>query len=160
MKEVRLDVFKGSFLFLVPMTLFLISVGCLLFYIIVMIKFVSQFSEAMVRIFENFFNWRIIAFQCFVSFCCEEMEIIHKYTYISSLLNLSPTLVPSFPSRLSQSIRPEHPVLFSNFPLAICFTYGNVYVSMPLSQYVSPSPSPTVSTSPFSISTSLFLLCN
>ena len=141
------------------MTLFLISVGCLLFYIIVMIKFVSQFSEAMVRIFENF-NWWIIAFQRFVSFCCKEMKTIHKYTCISSLLNLSPTLIPSFPSRLSQSIWPEHPVLFSNFPLAICFTYGNVYGSMLLSQYVSPSPSPTVSTSPFSISTSLFLRCN
>ena len=31
----------------------------------------------------------------------------------------------------------------------ICFTYGNVYVSMLLSQFVSPSPSPTGFTSLF-----------
>ena len=40
------------------------------------------------------------------------------------------------------------------------FTRGNVYVSTPLSQFiVPPSPSPGVSTSPFSASTSLFLPC-
>ena len=31
---------------------------------------------------------------------------------------------------------------YSNFPVAICCTYGNVYVSMLLSQFVPPSPSP------------------
>ena len=33
-------------------------------------------------------------------------------------------------------------VWYSKFPLVICFTYGNVYVSVLLSQFVPPSPSP------------------
>ena len=33
--------------------------------------------------------------------------------------------------------RVELPVLHSNFPLAIYFTYGNIYVSMPPSQFIS-----------------------
>ena len=32
--------------------------------------------------------------------------------------------------------QPKLPASESNFPLAICFTYGNVYVSMLLSQLV------------------------
>ena len=51
------------------------------------------------------------------------------------------------------------PVLCSNFPLAICFTYGNVYVSVLLSQLIPPSPSPNLTASPFSTSASLFLCC-
>ena len=34
----------------------------------------------------------------------------------------------------------ELPVLHSNFPLAVYFTYGNAYVSMLLSPFVPPSP--------------------
>ena len=33
------------------------------------------------------------------------------------------------------------PVLYNNFPLAVCFTYASVYVSMLLSQSVPPSSS-------------------
>ena len=39
----------------------------------------------------------------------------------------------------------ELPVLHSNFPLAIYFTYGNISVSMLLFQSITPSNSPTVS---------------
>ena len=39
------------------------------------------------------------------------------------------------------------------------FTYGNVYISELLSQFVPPSPSPTVSTSLFSMTTSPLLPC-
>ena len=50
---------------------------------------------------------------------------------------------PSHPSRLSQSIGFEFPVLAnSKFPAAICFTYGNACLP---SQIIPPSPSLTVS---------------
>ena len=41
-----------------------------------------------------------------------------------------PCPTPSHHSRLSQSTQFELPVSYSKFPLAIYFTYGNVYVSM------------------------------
>ena len=53
----------------------------------------------------------------------------------------------------------ELPVSYSNFPLAIYFTFGGTYVSMLLSQLVPPSPFPSVSTSVLSMSVSLFLPC-
>ena len=80
------------------------------------------------------FNWRIIALQCCADFCHTTRWINHKYTYVPSLLNLTPT--PYIEHQI------EHPVLHSNFPLAIYFTYGNVYVSVLLSQFILPSPSP------------------
>ena len=53
----------------------------------------------------------------------------------------------------------ELPVLCSSFPLAICFTYGNVYISLQLSRFIPPSLSPTGSISLFFMSKSLFLPC-
>ena len=88
------------------------------------------------------FNWKIIALQYCVSFC-------HTSTWISHSIHMSPPLWTSLPpptsshaSRLSQSTRSELPVSYSKFPLAIYFTYSNVYVSMLLFQFVPPSPSP------------------
>ena len=69
----------------------------------------------------------------------------------------SPTSHPIHPSRLSQSTGSELPGLQSNFPLVIYFTPGNGNVSILLSQFVPPSPSPTVPTSLFSMSASLLL---
>ena len=80
--------------------------------------------------------------------------ISHKYSYIPSLLKAPPPQ----PSRSSQH-QAELPVLDSRSPLAVCFTHGNGYTSMLLSQFSSPSASPAVSTRPFSTSASLFLPC-
>ena len=79
--------------------------------------------------------------------------------YILSLLNLPPTpssqptlyLVTEYQIKLS--------VLYNNFPLAVYFIYVLVYIPMPLSQFLAPSPSLTVATSLFSVSVSLFLPC-
>ena len=49
----------------------------------------------------------------------------------------------------------ELPASYSNFPLAIYFTYGKAYVSMLLSQFFPLSPSPTVS-KVFSLSLCLY----
>ena len=51
------------------------------------------------------------------------------------------------------------PASYSKFPLAICFTYGNVYVSVLLSQVIPLSPSPTVTESLFFMYISPLLPC-
>ena len=48
---------------------------------------------------------------------------------------------------------------YSKFPLAIYFTYGNVYVTMLFSQFIPFSSFPTVPTSLFSMSASPLLPC-
>ena len=62
------------------------------------------------------------------------------------------------PSRSSQRVRLGS-LLCSNFSAAIHFTHGNVHMSRLLSPFILLSPSPTVSTSPFSMSASPFLPC-
>ena len=68
-------------------------------------------------------------------------ESVTGHTYVPSLLKLPPT---SHPIPLLRAVT-EHWVqlltLYSKFPLALCFTSDNAYVSMLLSQFVSPSPS-------------------
>ena len=73
--------------------------------------------------------------------------ISHKYRYIPSLLS---TPHPSPPGHHSTQL---------SSPLAVCFTQGSGCTSMLLSQFTSPSPSPAVSTRPFSTSASSFLPC-
>ena len=63
-----------------------------------------------------------------------------------------PSPTPFHPARLSQSTS------LSSLLLAICFTHGNVYISVLASQFTPPSPSPSESISSlFSKSVSLFL---
>ena len=52
---------------------------------------------------------------------------------------------PSHPSGSSQCTSPEHPVSCIEPGQAIPFTYDNIHVSMPFSQIIPPSPSPTES---------------
>ena len=66
-------------------------------------------------------------------------------TYVRFLLDLPRTPTPSYPFRSS-----ENPELYSSFPPATCFTHGGVYMSLLLSQLISPYPFPTVSTRPSS----------
>ena len=78
---------------------------------------------------------------------CHPMWISHKYTYVPSLLDLSPT-----PHRIpSLSAVPEHCieflVLYNRCPLAVYFTCGNVYISRLLSQippFPTSHPQPTL----------------
>ena len=72
---------------------------------------------------------------------------IYIYPHISSLLRLPPTL-PIPPLQVVTKHQADVPVLCGCFPLAIDFTFGSVYMSMPLSHFVpaypSPSPCPQV----------------
>ena len=87
-------------------------------------------------LFKKIFNCRIITLHYCDGLCHTSAWAGHRYTYVPSLLYpLSPPS-PSHPSRLSQSTGFRFPASYSKLPLAIYFTYGNVYVSMPFSQII------------------------
>ena len=83
----------------------------------------------------------IVALQCGVSLCRTAKLISYKFAYIlPSWASLSPP-PPSLPSRSSQNT--ELPVLCSRCPLAtrdIC-THGSLHVSVPIFQFIPPTPS-------------------
>ena len=64
---------------------------------------------------------------------------------------------PYHPSRLSQCTSPKHPVLCIEPELVTHFIYDIIHVSMPFSQIIPPSRSPTESKRLFYTSVSLLL---
>ena len=84
---------------------------------------------------------------------------VYIYPHIPSILSLPPTF-PIPPLQVVTKHCADLPVLCSSFPLAIHFTFGSVYMSMLLSHFFPAYPSPSVSSSPFSTSVSLFLPCH
>ena len=105
-----------------------------------------------------FFNWRIIALQYWVHFC--HISVNQPRVYMCPLRFEPPSHLPPHLTPLGCLERQvELPALYSIFLLAICFTYGNLCVSMLLSQFVPASPSHTVCTSLFTMSASLLLPC-
>ena len=76
--------------------------------------------------------------------------------HVFPILNPLPPPSPSHPSGSSQCTSPKHPVSCIEPGLAIHFTYDNLYVSMPFSHIIPPSPSPTEFKRLFN--TSVFLL--
>ena len=104
---------------------------------------------------KNFFNWRITALQCCSGFCYTTW-ISSTCTHSPSFLDLPPSPIPHL------QVIPEHqaefPGLYGSFPIPIYFTHGSIYISMLLSIYP-PFSSPTVSTSMFSMSVSVFTPC-
>ena len=95
----------------------------------------------------------LLEYNCFTRVCqfllYNKVNQLYVYIYphISSLLHLPPTLlIPSL--QVVTKHRADLLVLCGCFPLAIYFTFGSVYMSMPLSHFVpasrSPSPCPQV----------------
>ena len=72
-------------------------------------------------------------------------------------LNPLPPSSPYHPSGSSQCTSPKHPVSCIKPGLAIHFLYDIIHVSMPFSQIIPPSPSPTESKRLFYTSVSLWL---
>ena len=70
---------------------------------------------------------------------------------------LNPPPSPYHPSGSSQCISPKHPVSCIEPGLASRFIYDIIHISMPFSQIIPPSPSPTESKSLFYTSMSLLL---
>ena len=104
------------------------------------------------------FYWKIFALQNFV-FCQTSTWISHRYTYISSLLNL-PRISLSIPF-LQVDTEPlfEFPEPYSKFLLAIYITHGKVSFHVTLSILLTLSCPLTMSISLFSMSASPLLPC-
>ena len=82
---------------------------------------------------------------------------IYICPHITSLLHLPPTL-PIPPLQVVTKHRADLPVLCGCFPLAIYFTFGSVYMSMPLSHFVPAYPSPSPCPQVHSLRLRLFFL--
>ena len=72
---------------------------------------------------------------------------------------LLPSPSPYHPSGSSQCTSPKHPVSCIKPGLATRFIHDSIHVSMPFSQIIPPSPSPTESIRLFYTSVSLLLSC-
>ena len=105
--------------------------------------------------------WSIIASQYCVSFCCTTKRVSHMYTHVP----LSPPSLASLPSSLSHPSRSSQ----STEPVSLCYAAAShqptilhsvVYICQCYSHFAAASLSHPMSSSPFSVSTSLFLPCN
>ena len=85
-----------------------------------------------------------------------EMNLPQAYT-CSPSWTLLPPPSPYHPSGSSQYTSPKHPVSCIEPGLVTCFIYDIICISMPFSQIIPPSPSPTESKRLFYISLSLLL---
>ena len=70
-----------------------------------------------------------------------------------------PPLSPYHPSGSSQCTSPKDPVSYIKPGLVIRFIYDIIHISMPFSEIIPPSPSPTESKRLFYTSVSLLLSC-
>jgi len=103
-----------------------------------------------------YFNWRLITLQYCVGFAIHQHESATG-VHVFPILNPPPTSLPYHASGSSQCTSPEHPASCIEPGLVIHFTYNNIHVSMPFSQIIPPSPSPTESKRLFCTSVSLLL---
>ena len=96
-----------------------------------------------------YFNWRLITLQYCIGFATHHHES-------ATSVHVFPIPKPH-PSGSSQCTSPEHPAPCIEPRLAIHFLYDIIHVSMPFSQIIPPSPSPTESKRLFYTSVSLLL---
>ena len=103
-----------------------------------------------------FLNLLYFILQYCIGFAIHQHEStmgVHEFP----ILNPTPTSLPIPSLRSSQCTSPKHPVSCIEPRLAIRFLYDIIHVSMPFSQIIPPSPSPTESKSLFYTSVSLLL---
>ena len=98
-----------------------------------------------------YFNWRLILYNIVLVLPYINMNLPQVYSCSPSWTPLPPPFL-YHPSGSSQCTSPKHPVSCIEPGLAICFLYDIIHVSMPFSQIIPPSPSPTESKRLFYIS--------
>ena len=105
-----------------------------------------------------YFNWRLITLQYCIGFAIHQHES-DMGIHVFPILKPPPTSlpVPYHPSGSSQCASPKHPESCIEPGLATRFIYDIIYVSMPSSQIIPPSPSPTESKRLFYTSLSFLL---
>ena len=129
---------------------FIISV-LLLFGLCLLSFFIYQFYQKIVH-FIFFYYFIFLTLQYCISFAIYQHE---SATGIHVFPILNPP--PYHPSGSSQCTSPKHPVLCIEPGLATHFICDIIHVSMPFSQIIPPSPSPTESKRLFYTSVSLLL---
>ena len=102
-----------------------------------------------------YFNWRLITLQ-YCGFCHTSTWISRGRTCVPSSWIPLPPSSPPHPSGLSQSTNFECPASCIELALVICFTYGNIHVSVLFSQVF---PSRLLPRSPKVCSLHLCLFC-
>ena len=100
------------------------------------------FSEAITSILFFFFNFYFLTLQYCIGFAIYQHE---SATGIHLFLILNPLPSLHHPSRSFQCTSPKHPASCIEPGLASRFTHNIIHVSMPFSQIIPPSPSPTES---------------
>ena len=105
-------------------------------------------------LFFNFLIFFCLTLQYCIGFAIYQNE---SATGIHVFPILNPPPSPYHPSGSSQCTSPKHPVSFIKPGLATHFIYDIIHISMPFSQIIPPSPSPTKSKRLFYTSVSLLL---
>ena len=107
-------------------------------------------------IFFNFYFYFILLYNTVLVLPYIDMNLPWVYMSSQSWTPLPPPS-PNHISGSSQCTSPKHPVSCIEHRLVIRFLHDSVHVSMPFSQIIPPSPSPTESKSLFYTSVSLLL---
>ena len=100
-----------------------------------------------------FFFFPLFYFTILYWFCHTSTWIHHGCTWVPK--HELPSNLP--PHIISPCTSPKHPVSCIKHRLAIHFLHDSIHVSMPFSQIIPPSPSPSESKSPLYTSVSLLL---
>ena len=103
-----------------------------------------------------YFNWRLITLQYCIGFAIHQHESATGI-HVFPIPNPPPSSLPYHPSGSPQCTSPKQPVSCIEPGLETRFIYDIIHVSMPFSQIIPPSHSPTESKRLFYTSVSLLL---